>query len=91
MYLDWFGMHFPKSKMVSYKSVMGTGHTVQLLCDTEVSKAFITEYIDRGRVEIGGVYLPSQQERTPQLCMLWTMVDTVKGGGRAPLALTRLG
>ena len=45
MYLDWFGMHFPKSKMVSYRSVMGTGHTVQLLCDTEVSKAFITEYI----------------------------------------------
>jgi len=21
MYLDWFGMHFPKSKMVSYRSV----------------------------------------------------------------------
>jgi len=71
MYLDWFGMHFPKSKMVSYRSVMGTGHTVQLLCDTEVSKAFATEYIFRGRVEIGGVYLPSQQERTPQLCVLW--------------------
>ncbi len=25
----------------------------------------------RGRVEIGGVYLPSQMERTPQLCTRW--------------------
>ncbi len=48
MYLDWFGMHFPKSKMVSYRSVKSTGHTVQLLCDTEVSKAFTTEYIYSG-------------------------------------------
>ncbi len=33
----------------------------------------------RGRVEIGGVYLPSQLEHTP------VMVDKVKGGGRAPV------
>ena len=43
----------------------------------------------RGRVEIGGVYLPSQLERTLQL--VYVMVDIVKRGGRAPPTLTRLG
>ncbi len=33
----------------------------------------------RGRGEIGGMYLPSQLERTQQLCSWWS-----KGGGRAP-------
>jgi hypothetical protein len=36
----------------------------------------------RGRGEIGGVYLPSQLERTT--ATLLVMVDRVKGGGRAP-------
>ncbi len=36
----------------------------------------------KGRGEIGGEYLPSKLERTPQLCSWW-YVDTVKGGGRA--------
>jgi hypothetical protein len=35
-----------------------------------------------GRVEIGGVYLPSQLERSPTT--LYVMVDKVKGDGRAP-------
>ncbi len=36
----------------------------------------------RGRVDIGGVYLPSQLERTPQL--FYVIVGIVKGGGLAP-------
>ncbi len=45
---------------------------------------------DRGRGEIGGLYLPSQLEATtPQLC-LWC-VDKLKGGARAPPTCTRLG
>jgi hypothetical protein len=38
----------------------------------------------RGRGEIGGVFLPSQLERTP-------VEYRVKGGGRAPPTHTRLG
>jgi hypothetical protein len=40
----------------------------------------------KGRAEIGGVYLPSQLERTPQLCS-WCRV---KRGGRHP-SPTRMG
>jgi hypothetical protein len=40
-------------------------------------------------VEIGGMYLPSQLERTSTT--LYVMVDIVKGGERSPLTLTRLG
>ncbi len=35
----------------------------------------------RGRVEMWGVYLPSQLERTP-CTTLYVIVDRVKGGGR---------
>jgi hypothetical protein len=39
-----------------------------------------TEYCTcRGRVEIGGVYLPSQMERTPQLCLWWQTERKGKG------------
>jgi hypothetical protein len=43
----------------------------------------------RGRVEIGGLYLPSQLERTSTT--LYMMVDIMKVGGRAPPTITRLG
>jgi hypothetical protein len=38
----------------------------------------------RGRVEIGGVYLPSKLESGEYPTTLYVMVDIVKGGGRAP-------
>jgi hypothetical protein len=31
-------------------------------------KRYLLQSIYKGRVDIGGVYLPSQLERTPQLC-----------------------
>ena len=40
-----------------------------------------------GRDETGSVYLPTQLERTLQLCT-YVMVTIVKGGGRAPPTLT---
>jgi hypothetical protein len=54
-----------------------------------------TEYlpVHRGRDEIGGVYLPSQLERTRtmQLCT-YVMLNVVKGGGGVhPPPLTSLG
>jgi hypothetical protein len=46
------------------------------------------EYIQyRGRIEIGGMYLPSQLERR-YTTTLNLMVDKVKEGGRAPHTLT---
>jgi hypothetical protein len=51
-----------------------------------------TEYLSRGRVEIQGVYLPSQLGA--YTTTLYVMVLTVKGGGHGhapPPALSRLG
>ncbi len=48
-----------------------------------------TEYIYRGRVEIGGMYLPSQLERIPSTT-LYVMVDIMKAGGRAPHTLRQV-
>ncbi len=42
-----------------------------------------TEYIYKSRVEIMGVYLPSQLEHTAHQS-LYMIVDIVKGGGREP-------
>ncbi len=46
-----------------------------------------TQSTNRGRVEIGRVYL--LERRTPTI--FYVMVDRVKGGGREPPTLTRLG
>jgi hypothetical protein len=47
----------------------------------------------RGRGETGGMYLPSQLERTPPPppTSLYVIVDIVKGGGHASPTHTSLG
>jgi hypothetical protein len=57
-----------------------------------MNAAFNPRRTYRDRVEIGSVYLPCQlgwsiHHTTP----LFVMVDIVKGGGRAPSALSSLG
>ncbi len=47
---------------------------------------YIPRSTHRGRVEIGGMYLPSQLERIPSTT-LYVMVNIVKVGGRAPPTL----
>jgi hypothetical protein len=52
--------------------------------------SFWSQSICRGREELGGVYPPSQLERTLQLS-LYVMVDIVNEDGRASLTLTSKG
>ncbi len=52
--------------------------------NTKVSQCtYIPQGTYRGRLEIGGMYLPSQLERIPSTT-LYVMVDIMKAGWRAP-------
>jgi hypothetical protein len=59
-----------------------------LLCEHRGPIVGLFHRVHRGRDEIGGVYLPSQLERTLQL--LYVMVNIVTGGVGVHPPLTRL-
>ncbi len=68
------------------------GHKVNLSVRWIVNfiVCFLSQNTYRGRGEIGGVHLSSHLERI-YITISYVMVDIVKGDGRAPPTLTRLG
>ncbi len=72
------------------KGLSAYPHCLWYMVFTHVSILRKPQSTYRGRGKIGEVYLPcTQLECTPQLLLV--LVDSVKGGWRAPTGLTSLG